>query len=148
MNSIERMLARWRAEDVALNAGASMMQIESLERLIGTALPEDMRSYYTAANGMADYRYDARMVSMWSVERVVRERNIQESEDEWGRYQDVAFADVLYSAWHFRLRVREMGGMVVVAELTQEEFPSLYAVFDAFLERPGSLGLVAVPDQA
>ena len=145
MNSMDRMLARWRAEGVALNDGGSMMQIESLERLIGNALPEDMRTFYTAANGMADYQHDPRMVSVWSLERVVRERNILEGEDEWGSDQDLAFADVLYSAWHFRLRVRETGGMVVLAELTQEEFPSLYAVFDAFLQRPGSLGLVAVP---
>lgn len=143
MNSIDRMLARWRAEGVALNEGASMMQIESLERLIGAQLSEDMRTFYAAANGMADYQQDPRMVSMWSVERIVRERNIHEGEDEWGRFQDVAFADVLFSAWYLRLRARETGGAVVFAELTNEEFPSLYALLDAFLQRPGSLGLVA-----
>jgi hypothetical protein len=145
MNSMDRMLARWRAEGVALNQGASLMQIESLERLLGTPLPEDMRTFYAAANGLADYQHDPRMVSVWSVERVVRERNILDGEDEWGSYQDVAFADVLYSAWYFRLRVRETGGASLIAELTNEEFPSLYAVFDAFLQRPGSLGLVVVP---
>jgi len=141
MNSIEKMLAQWRAEGVALNEGASAMQIESLERLVGIELPEEIRSFYAAANGMPDYQHDPRMVSMWSVERIMRERNIHEGEDEWGKFQDVAFADVLFSAWFLRLRVRENGGSAVLVELTHEELPSLYAMFDAFLQRPGSLGL-------
>lgn len=145
---MDRMLARWRAEGVALNEGASLMQIESLERLIGAPLPEDIRTFYGTANGMADYQHDPRMVSLWSLERIVRERNVHEGEDEWGLYHDVAFADVLFSAWHLRLRMRESGGAVVIVELTHEEFPGLQALFDAFLERPGSLGLVAAPVSA
>ncbi|MGQ0752024.1 MAG: SMI1/KNR4 family protein [Betaproteobacteria bacterium] len=144
MNSIEQMIQRWRDEKVLLNDGAPMMQVESLERLIGVQLPEDLRTFYAAANGMADYQHDPRMVSMWSVERIVRERNIHEGEDEWGPFQDIAIADVLFSAWYLRLRAREAGGMVLLAELTHEEFPSLYAVFDAFLQRPGSMGLAAL----
>ena len=93
MNSIERMVARWREEDVPLNPGASAMQLESLERLMGMELPQDVLSFYSAVNGMHDYQHDARMVSIWSIERAVRERNIQEGEDEWGPFQDIAFAD-------------------------------------------------------
>lgn len=141
MDSIESMLARWREESVALNAGATAMQLESLERLIGGALSADLRAFYSAVNGMQDYQHDARMVSMWSIERMVRERNISENEDEWGYYQDIAFADVIFSAWHLRFRVRSEGRISVLAELTHEEFPSLYTVLDAFLQRPASLGL-------
>ena len=144
---MDRMLAQWRAEKVALNEGAQAMQIESFERLIGVPLAEDVRAFYTAANGMQDYQHDPRMVSMWSLERIARERNIQDGEDEWGRFQDVAFADVLFSAWYFRLRVRENGGSSVLSELTHEELPSLYAMFDALLQRPGSMGL-ATPSPA
>lgn len=143
MSSIDRMLERWREEGVPLNPGASTLQLESLERLVGVPLPADVRSFYSAANGMHEYQHDTRMVSMWSIERAVRERNIQEGEDEWGPYQDIAFADVIFSAWHFRWRVRTDGHMSVIAELTQEELPSLHAVCDAFMQRPGSLGLVA-----
>ena len=135
------MLQRWREERVPLNEGAGALQLESLERFIGQPLPSDVRAFYTAADGMPDYQQDPRMVSMWSIERVIRERNIQEGEDEWGLFQDVAFADVLFSAWFLRLRLRENGGSVVLAELTNEELPSIYALFDAFLQRPGSLGL-------
>jgi hypothetical protein len=145
MSSIDQMLERWQVEGVALNPGASAMQLESLERLTGTQLPTEVRSFYSAANGMPDYQHDARMVSMWSIERTVRERNIQEGEDEWGPFQDIAFADVIFSAWHLRFRVRSESRMSVIAELTNEEFPSLYAVLDAFLQRPGSLGLLAPP---
>lgn len=142
MSSIDQILARWREEGVALNPGASALQLEALERLMGVPLPPDVQSFYSAANGMHDYQHDARMVSMWSIERAVRERNIQEGEDEWGPYQDIAFADVIFSAWYFRFRVRTEGRMCVIAELTHEELPSLFAVFDAFLKRPGSLGLM------
>jgi hypothetical protein len=145
MNSIDWMLARWRDESVAVNAGASTMQMESLERMIGCSLPDEVRNFYASANGMQDYQHDPRMVSVWAIERVVRERNIQEGEDEWGPYQDIAFADVLFSAWYLRYRVRTDRRISVLAELTQEEFPSLYALFDAFMQRPGSIGLAATP---
>jgi hypothetical protein len=121
------------------------MQMESLERLMGMPLPPDVLGFYSAANGMQDYQHDARMVSMWSIERAVSERNIQEGEDEWGPFLDIAFADVIFSAWHLRFRVRGEGRMSVIAELTNEEFPSLYSVFDAFMQRPGSVGLMAAP---
>jgi hypothetical protein len=143
MSSIDQMLERWRAESVALNPGASAMQLESLERLMDVPLPADVRSFYSAVNGMHDYQHDARMVSMWSIERTVRERNIREGEDEWGPFQDIAFADVIFSAWHFRFRVRTEGRMSVIAELTNEELPSLYALFDAFMQGPASLGLAS-----
>lgn len=145
MSSIDRMLARWRDESVALNAGASTMQMESLERMIGYSLPDEVRNFYASANGMQDYQHDPRMVSVWAIERIVRERNIQEGEDEWGPYQDIAFADVLFSAWYLRYRVRTDGRISVLVELTHEEFPSLYALFDAFMQRPGSMGLAATP---
>lgn len=143
MSSIDQILARWQEEQVPLNPGASALQLESLERLMGMPLPTDVRSFYSAANGMHDFQHDTRMVSMWSIERTVRERNIHEGEDEWGPYQDIAFADVIFSAWYLRFRVRSESRVTVLAELTHEELPSLYAVFDAFLKRPGSLGLVA-----
>ncbi|HEX6003972.1 MAG TPA: SMI1/KNR4 family protein [Burkholderiales bacterium] len=141
MDAIQKMLQRWREERVPLNEGAGALQLESLERLIGQPLPSDVRAFYTAADGMPDYQQDPRMVSMWSIERVMRERNIHEGEDEWGVFQDLAFADVLFSAWFLRLRIRENGGAVILAELTNEELPSFYALFDAFLQRPRSLGL-------
>ncbi|HET7597407.1 MAG TPA: SMI1/KNR4 family protein [Burkholderiales bacterium] len=143
MSSIDRMVEQWREERVPLNPGASAMQLESLERLMGVALPPDVLNFYSAVNGMHDYQHDARMVSMWSIERAVRERNTQEGEDEWGPFQDIAFADVIFSAWHLRFRVRSESRISVIAELTNEEVPSLYALFDAFMQRPGSLGLVA-----
>jgi hypothetical protein len=141
MNSIEKMLAAWRSEDVPLNAGATAPELESLERFLAVPLPADLRSFYSAANGMPDFQHDARMVSMWSIERLIRERNVHEGEDEWGPFHDIAFADVIFSAWHLRYRVRQDGHITILAELTHEELPSLYALFDAFMERPDSLGL-------
>lgn len=142
MNSIELMLEKWRAERVPLNPGAGVMQLESLERFLGIPLPADLRSFYSAANGMEDYQHDAWMVSMWSTERIVRERNVLEDEDEWGPFRDVAFADVIFSAWHFRFRIRNDDRVSVIAELTHEELPSLFVLFDVLMKRPDSIGLV------
>ena len=142
MNSIERIVAKWREERAALNPGANALQLESLERLLGLPLPADLRSFYSAANGMEDYQQDLRMLSMWSIERIVRERNIREDEDEWGAFRDIAFADVIFYAWHFRFRVRQDGRVSIIAELTHEEFPSLFVLFDVLMSRPDSIGLV------
>ncbi|MBI4194198.1 MAG: SMI1/KNR4 family protein [Betaproteobacteria bacterium] len=142
MTSIDRILARWREERVPLNPAATIMQLESLERFLGMPLPADLRGFYAAANGMEDYRHDSRMICMWSIERIVRERDIHEGEDEWGPFRDIAFSDVIFYAWHFRFRVRSEGRVSVIAELTHEEFPSLFALFDALISRPDSLGLV------
>jgi hypothetical protein len=148
MNSIEQIVAKWREERVPLNPGANLLQLESLERFLGIPLPPDVRAFYSAANGMEDYQHDSRMVCMWSIERIVRERNILEGEDEWGAFRDIAIADVIFYAWHFRLRMRQDGRPPVVAELTREEFPSLFAVFDAMIRRPGSIGLGGSPKTA
>lgn len=148
MNSIEQMLAKWREERVPLNPGATALQLESLERLLAIPLPADLRAFYSAANGMEDYQHDRHMVCVWSIERIVRERNILEGEDEWGPFRDIAIADVIFYAWHFRLRVRAEGRLTVIAELTHEEFPSLFAVFDAIMRRPDSLGLGGSPKTA
>ncbi|OGA41440.1 MAG: hypothetical protein A3G24_06185 [Betaproteobacteria bacterium RIFCSPLOWO2_12_FULL_62_13] len=142
MTSIDQMLARWRAERVPLNPGANTLQLESLERFLGVPLPADLRSFYAAANGMEDYQHDSHMVCMWSTDRMVRERNIQEGEDEWGPFRDIAFADVIFYAWHLRFRVRQEARMSIIAELTQEELPSLFVLFDVFMNRPASMGLV------
>lgn len=141
MSSVDRILAQWREERAALNPGASGMQLESLERVLGMTLPADLRSFYSAANGMEDYKHDSRMVCMWSTDRIVRERNVHEGEDEWGTYLDLAFADVIVYAWHYRYRLRAGARMSIIAEPTSEEFPSLFAFFEALLRRPESLAL-------
>ena len=143
MNSVDQILAQWRQQRVPLNPGATALQLESLERLLGIPLPADLRSFYSAANGMEDYQHDAWMVSMWSTDRIVRERNVREGENEWGPFHDIAFADVIVSAWHFRFRVRPGASRVsVIAGLTNEELPSLFVLFDVLMKRPDSIGLV------
>lgn len=141
MNSIEQLVARWREERVPLNPGATALQLESLERVLGVPLTHDLRKFYSAANGMEDFKHDSWMLSMWSIERTVRERNIQESEDEWGPFRDVAFADAIGSAWYFRFRVRPDGRISLFGELTREELPSMYALCDALMRRPQGIGL-------
>lgn len=141
MTSVDQILAKWREEGAPLNPGATGMQLDSLERVLGMTLPADMRDFYSAANGMEDYKHDARMVCMWSIDRIVRERNVREGEDEWGTFLDLAFADVILYAWHYRYRLRTAGRMSIIAEPTSEEFPSLFAFFEALVRRPESLVL-------
>ena len=141
MTSVDRILAKWREERAPLNPAASGMQLEALERVLGMTLPADLRSFYSAANGMEDYKHDSRMVCMWSIDRIVRERDVREGEDEWGTHLDLAFADVIVYAWHYRYRLRQGARMSIIAEPTSEEFPSLFAFFEALLRRPESLAL-------
>jgi hypothetical protein len=112
------VLARWREEGVALNAPASDAELARLASLLGTLVPPDLRQFYGYADGMVDGQIDSWRVSFWSIERIVRERNmIQRDQREW-------------------LKTR------VFAESTQEDFASLNDFFDAYLHRPESLDLL------
>jgi hypothetical protein len=51
---------------------------------------------YSLANGLADYEYDARQVSFWSVAKIVNGAKEDPS-------LSVAFADFLIDSWYFRL---------------------------------------------
>ncbi len=138
------LFSRWRSEGVGLQPGASPDELASIESLLGTSLPGDVRAFYAAANGMEDFDHDQWFVSLWSTHRMCSEKEIAMGTDDRGAFLQVAFADVMISSCFFWFRMREPGGISVFAELTDEEFPSLSAFLERFAEDPESLGLSSV----
>jgi len=139
MGAVERILEHWRSQAVPLNPGASGEGLAALEVFLDRALPLDVHRFYSLANGMSDYAYDSKMVSFWSIDRILRERDVARAGDE-GR--GAAFADVMIYSWTFRYGLRAARPLSVMVDGSQLEHDSLSAFLDRYLADPDSLGLV------
>jgi hypothetical protein len=113
MDAVERILEHWKMQGVPLNPGASPRQLAALEAFLGCRLSDDVRRFYSVANGMQDFAHDSKIVSFWSVERILREKDVAQAGDE---FQAAAFADVIIYSWTFRYRLRADGPLTVVAD--------------------------------
>ena len=137
MNSAKAVLARWRHDRIELNPPASDVELARLADFLGGLVPADLLELYSMTNGMVDNAMDAMNVSVWSVDRVLRENDIVDRAGQrW-----IAFADFLVYSWCFRLAPREAHTQVL-AESTGEEFASLADFFKRYATEPESLGLV------
>ena len=105
--------------------------------MIGTDLPPDLAGFYRIANGMMNNHMDSCNVSFWSIERTLQENNIvQHQERLW-----IAFGDCLLDSWFFRISP-EGDRTLVLVDSTKEVFASLPDLFEAYVNRPDSLGLL------
>jgi hypothetical protein len=87
---------------------------------------------------MEDFAADSRLVSFWSIDRILRERDVARMGAEgWG----FAFADVLIYSWTFRYLSRASGSVTVGADGSHLEHDSLSAFLDRYLTDPDSLNL-------
>jgi hypothetical protein len=137
MTMVERVVHEWKSKGVELNAPAPLEEQRSLEKIIDSALPHDIREFYSAANGMRDNAIDEWSVSFWSIAKMCREFDVVGRENQrW-----IAFGDVLLNSWFFRFCPDQSRTRVFV-ESTQEVFDTLDKFFDAYASRPTSLGLV------
>jgi hypothetical protein len=139
MDPVERILERWRGQGVPLNPGASPQDLAALEVFLGCALPADVRRFYERANGMQELAHDSKMVSFWSIDRILREGDVAPAGDD---AQAAAFADVMIYSWAFRYGLRAGGPLTVMADGSSVEHGSLSAFLDQYLEDPDSMGLV------
>jgi hypothetical protein len=139
MDPVERILEQWRSQGVPMNPGASAQDLAALEAFLGCALPADIRRFYSLANGMKDLAYDSKMVSFWSIDRILREQDVARAGDE---ARGAAFADVMIYSWTFRYGLRAAAPLSVMADGSQLEHVSLSAFLDLYLTVPDSLGLV------
>ena len=141
MTPVEQVHARWRAEGIPLNPGASPESLWMLEIALETPLPADVREFYKAAGGMVDYETDKHLVSFWSIGRIIEERWRVEGADATGqRVIDIAFADVIFNSWSFNFRIRK-SGLSLFAQCSGEEFGSLSELLDRYLRDSRSLCL-------
>ena len=82
-----------------LNPPASRSELARLASVLGAPVPQDLEEFYLGADGMRDPEMDRWHVNFWSIERVIREKDIvRHNERDWW-----AFADVLMYSWVFRI---------------------------------------------
>jgi hypothetical protein len=139
MDAVERILEHWRVHGIPLNSGASPHSLAALEGFLRRALPADVRRFYSLANGMREFAHDSKMVSFWSIDRILRENDIAPAGDQ---ARGVAFADVMICSWTFRYGLRATGPVSVMADGSPVEHDSLSAFLDQYLRDPDSLGLL------
>jgi hypothetical protein len=139
MDVVSRILEEWKRQGVPLNPGASTHDLAALELLLGRALPADIRRFYSAANGMEDFAHDSKMVSFWSIDRILLEHDVARA---GGEGQGAAFADVLIYSWTFRYVSRAVGPLTVMGDGSQLEHDSLSDFLRQYLSDPDSLGLM------
>ncbi len=139
MDAVNRILRHWQGQGVPLNPGASTQDLSALETFLGRSLPADVHRFYSTANGMEDFAHDSKMVSFWSIDRILREKDVARA---GGEGRGSAFADVLIYSWTFRYLSRSGGPLTVMADGSQLEHESLSAFIGQYLADPDSLGLV------
>ena len=136
MTEIESVIESWRIAGVPLNRPASQGELTRLAEFLSVPVPLDLTALYSAANGMEEYAVDQWHVSLWSIDRVIRERDtVTRADRRW-----VAFADFLIYSWCFRLMPKDDHTAVLV-ESTGEEFESLGQFFDRYARDAASLAL-------
>ena len=138
MTNLAEIMRRWRLQGMQLNPGASDSELALLESLIGVALPQEVRDYFGAMNGMAEGESTDLMTSFWPIERIVGDPQLNAGNDELGEFRDIAFADGMLDAWFIWLRVRG-SAVTVFIDMAGLELPSLEALFDRYLTDPATL---------
>jgi hypothetical protein len=132
IDSIARAVQMWRNKGVALNPAASQSSMDRLSRCLETKVPLELAKFYELANGMKDYATDGWNLSFWSIERVVREQDLQNDA--------IAIADFFSNSHCIRLKC-DADALEVLVDGTDDRFPSLESFFRAYLHTPDRFGM-------
>ena len=123
---------------ILLNPGATDSDLNSLETLLGEALPSEIRDFYSVANGIPESELAPHMVGFWSIQRIHDEFN------SWADGQ-VGFADVMISSWRFIFRSTPKGVCVFTENVSPgsplREIGSFDSFLTAYITDPESLDL-------
>src|SRR4029079_10600052 len=123
------ILERWRREGTALNSGATRSSLQQLQRTLSVSLPDDIRRFYEAADGMRDCGYDRYFLSFWPIEKIVSE-HAAERERIGAAPREIAFADFLYESYRYSFRPSDDGEVRIDHDAGgSDEEPSLEAFF-------------------
>lgn len=138
MSPVESLVEQLRRR-AQLNPPATKTELDRLQDLLGDALPDDVVTFYSLANGMPDLAYDDHEVSFWSIERMHTERT-KWHDDRFG------FAYFFINSWRFLFLPSERGIIVATENVepgspldtigTFTEFAALY------LARPSQLRIL------
>ena len=73
--SISKLVAEWRSENLDLRTGASESKLDDFEQFCGVKLPEAFRYLYSLADGM-DGVMDNKCFDLWSLDRIRENRGV------------------------------------------------------------------------
>jgi len=68
---VPQIINEWINEGIELNPPASEDQIIQCENKIQFSFPEDFKRFYRICNGFKDWVMDSKLLSLWSLERIV-----------------------------------------------------------------------------
>ena len=139
MSSIERVLAKWRADSVRLLPPCDEVKVIEVLSSFGHLLSRDVVDLYCATGGMPDGETDSLCFSLWPLDRVASEN----PEHELG---GILFADFLIDSHVYLFRYRDAEVSSVHVEYGTGEGPQRVAgsvdeFFELYLNRPAEVGL-------
>ena len=95
--------------------------IDRLEQQVGTRLPDDVRSFFTLADGIDDGYADEYLLSFWPIERIIDETTALRAGQRIDS-RDTPLADFLINSWCVFLRRFDEGRVGVWVEGADSEF--------------------------
>ncbi len=131
----QRLIDHWLAGGVGVRAGADAAVVADFERKHGVRLPDDVRAYFVAANGMAEMGGD--LVRFWQLEEV------ESVLPPGGGPKLLVFADYCIDCWHYAVGVgdngADIGAVYTVIQRTppwEMAAPSFRQFFELYLGNP------------
>jgi hypothetical protein len=135
---VRRLLKHWDDHGIPYLRAVAPDEIRAFERRSGIILPEQLRAFYSATNGLripGSSETDDRQFDFWPLEDLRRVAHAPTK---------VYFADVLQSAWEFAIEVEgsetSSKGAIYVATTTPVQIASSFASFvDRYIANDASL---------
>jgi hypothetical protein len=135
---VGRLLKFWDDRGIRYLKAIAPDEIRAFERQSGIILPEQLRAFYSATNGLRvpeSSEADDQQFDFWPLEDLSRVTHAPTK---------VYFADVLQSAWEYAIEVEgsetSSKGAIYVATTTPVQIASSFACFvDRYIENDASL---------
>jgi hypothetical protein len=87
MTTLDAVRRQWREQGIQVNPGASEAELTRLETFVGVVLPQDVRDYFAAMNGMPEDRATSGLTWFWPIERIVDQPQLNAGIDELGEFR-------------------------------------------------------------
>lgn len=106
MKEITKIIQYWQQSRIKLNKGASLEEIEILEKKVNFKFPDDFKEFYIHINGFKDSDWDENMFSIFPLQRIEEEYFDLEEEIF------VPFCDYLINSHLIQLTIKYISIMV------------------------------------
>lgn len=124
----------WRRSSISIRQGVTPNQIAAFEAKYSVVLPQDVREYFSAADGTGD-DMDEGLYRFWPLADV---QPVQETSDRIANPDCFAFADHCINCWNYAVRLtKDAAHLAPVFRVTGCETPGeqMAASFREFMER-------------